>query len=412
VPDTRTDPYDAVLLVSFGGPERPEDVVPFLQNVTRGRGIPDERLAEVGQHYFRFGGRSPINDQCRSLLAALRAEMDGRGIDIPLYWGNRNWSPYLGDTVAEMAAAGHRRAVVITTSAYPSYSSCRQYRENLYDATLGNPAGRDVVLDKIRHYAHHPGFVEASVRATVTAVDALRDVPGAPRLVFVTHAIPTAMATTSGPPPRSADGGYVDWHAAVAAEVTRAVGALRSVDPDWDLVYCSRSGPPNQPWTEPDVNDHLAALHAAGVPAVVCVPIGFVSDHMEVIYDLDTEAAQTAADLGLPFARAATAGVDPEFVSALVDLVVERAEVARHSSDQNSDQNSDHDSDHSSDSSDPSRPEAGEPDGEPAPDTVAVIPGGRAGRYLCLPDCCPNLRSPDRPALCQVGGNFARSATL
>ena len=188
------------------------------------------------------------------------------------------------------------------------------------------------------------------------------------------------MATTSGPPPRSADGGYVDWHRVVAAEVTRQVSALRPVESDWDLVYCSRSGPPTQPWTEPDVNDHLAALRAAGVSAVVVVPIGFVSDHMEVIYDLDTEAAETAAELGLAFTRAATAGVDPDFVSALVDLVLERADVAR-------------------------RDAAGERVaalmGEP--DDVAVTRGGRAGRYLCLPDCCPNERQPDRPALCQLG---------
>ncbi len=375
VPDATLAPYDAVLLVSFGGPERPEDVVPFLENVTRGRGIPRDRLVEVGQHYFRFGGRSPINDQCRSLLAALRVELDARALDVPLFWGNRNWTPYLGDTLSALQAGGHRRVVVITTSAYPSYSSCRQYRENLYDAA----AETDVVLDKIRHYAHHPGFVAASVRATAAAVDVLPSTTGPPRLVFVTHAIPTTMATTSGPPPRSADGGYVDWHRVVAAEVTRQVARLRRVEGGWDLVYCSRSGPPGQPWTEPDVNDHLAELHASGIPAVVLVPIGFVSDHMEVIYDLDTEAAATAAGLGLPFARAATAGVDPEFVSALVDLVLERADVAR-------------------------RGDAGERVGTliGEPDDVPVTRGGRAGRYLCLPDCCPNPRQSDRPALCQL----------
>ena len=369
-PTSTLDPYDAVLLVSFGGPEHPDEVVPFLENVTRGRGIPRERLVEVGQHYFRFGGRSPINDQCRSLLAALRTELDERGHDLPLFWGNRNWAPYLTDTVAEMEAAGHRRAVVILTSAYPSYSSCRQYRENLYDAS----ADTEVVLDKIRHYAHHPGFVAASVRATLDAVDRLGDGDGA-RLVFVTHAIPTDMATASGPPPRSADGGYVDWHRVVAAEVTRQVSGLRPVAEDFDLVYCSRSGPPTQPWTEPDVNDHLTALHAAGVPGVVVIPIGFVSDHMEVIYDLDTEAAATAAELGLPFSRAATAGIDPDFVGALVDLVEERAAVARRD--------------------DPIELAT-------EPQDVAVTRGGRAGRYLCLPGCCQNARRPERPALCQL----------
>jgi ferrochelatase len=365
------DPYDAILLVSFGGPERAEDVVPFLENVTRGRGIPRERLAEVGQHYYGFGGRSPINDQCRSLLRALRTELDRRGIDRPLYWGNRNWDPYLGDAIAEIETDGHRRVVAITTSAYPSYSSCRQYRENLYDAVQGT----QVRLDKIRHYAHHPGFVSASIGATLRAVDQLGESGHGTRLVFVTHAIPTAMAVSSGPPPRSSEGGYVDWHRVVAAEVARQVAAQREVDPHWDLVFCSRSGPPTQPWTEPDVNDHLERLSAAGTPSVVLIPIGFVSDHMEVIYDLDTEAADTARKLGLPFARAATAGTDPAFVAALVDLIVERAEVARRDED---------------------GAWAREPEGVP------VVPGGRAGRYACLPFCCPNPRDPDRPALCQV----------
>jgi ferrochelatase len=364
------DPYDAVLLLSFGGPERPEDVVPFLENVTRGRGIPRERLAEVGEHYFLFGGRSPINDQCRELLAALRTELDHREISQPHYWGNRNWDPYLTDVARRIEAAGHRRVVVLTTSAYPSYSSCRQYRENLYDAF----AGTEVTVERIRHYADTPGFVTASVDATLAAVDSLFANPGpdpgpdpVPRLVFVTHSIPTAMAETAGPQPHSADGGYVDWHRLVAAEVTRRVAELRTVAAEHDLVYCSRSGPSSQPWLEPDVNDELAALSAAGERAVVAVPIGFVSDHMEVIYDLDTEAAATARDLGLRFARAATAGTHPAFVAGLVDLLVERAAVAR-----------------------------GELVDEP------VTPGGEVGRYACPAGCCPNLREPDRPALCQL----------
>ncbi len=361
-------PYDAVLLLSFGGPERPEDVVPFLENVTRGRGIPRERLAEVGEHYFLFGGRSPINDQCRDLLAVLRAELDRRGIDLPLVWGNRNWDPYVGDVARQLADDGHRRVLVLTTSAYPSYSSCRQYRENLYDAF----ADTAIEVEKIRHYADHPGFVTASVDATVAAVDGLVAELGPdvrPRLVFVTHSIPTAMAESAGPPPKSPEGGYVDWHRLVAADVTRRVAELRPLAADHDLVYCSRSGPPTQPWLEPDVNDHLRALSAAGEQAVVAVPIGFVSDHMEVIFDLDTEAAATARELGLPFARAATAGTHPAFVSALVDLLVERAAVAR-----------------------------GEQVEQP------VVPGGVVGRYACLPGCCPNLRQPDRPALCQAVG--------
>lgn len=358
------DPFDAVLLLSFGGPERPEDVVPFLENVTRGRGIPRERLAEVGQHYYLFGGRSPINDQCRDLLAALRAELDGRGINRPIFWGNRNWDPYLSDVARELQADGYRRVIVLTTSAYPSYSSCRQYRENLHDAF----ADTGVTVERIRHYADVPGFVTASVDATVAAVDSLGS-GVTPRLVFVTHSIPTAMAETAGPQPRTVEGGYVDWHRLVAAEVTRQVAARRTVAADHDLVYCSRSGPPSQPWLEPDVNDHLAALVQAGEQAVVAVPIGFVSDHMEVIFDLDTEAAATAAELGLPFARAATAGTHPAFVSGLVDLLIERAAVAR---------------------------------GELVPEPV--IPGGEVGRYACPAGCCPNLRQPDRPALCGMPG--------
>ena len=358
-------PYDAVVLVSFGGPEGPDEVLPFLENVTRGRGIPRERLAEVGHHYQLFGGRSPINDQCRSLLQALRVELDGRGIDVPLYWGNRNSEPFLGPELARIRADGHSRVLAVTTSAYPSYSSCRQYRENLYDAAQGTT----LEVDRVRHYAHHPGFVAASVTATLAALDGLGPRADEARLVFVTHSIPTSMAATSGPPPKSADGGYVDWHRAVAAEVTRQVSGRRSVDFVSDLVYCSRSGPPSQPWLEPDVNDHLRRLAAAGVPAVVAVPIGFVSDHMEVIHDLDTEAAETAAELGLPFARAATAGVDADFVRGLVDLMAERAAVAR---------------------------------GQEV--DAPVIAGGTVGLYRCQPGCCVNARDPLRPSLCQQGG--------
>ena len=359
------DPYDAVLLVSFGGPEQPDDVVPFLENVTRGRGIPRERLVEVGQHYYLFGGRSPINDQCRELLAALRAELDRRGLDLPLHWGNRNWDPYLDAEVQALAAAGRRKVLAVLTSAYPSYSSCRQYRENLYDAVQGT----DVEVDKIRHYSDHPGFVAASVDATLAALDSLGAHGDQARLVFVTHSIPTAMAQTSGPTPRSEKGGYVDWHLAVAAAVTREVNVRRDREHAHDLAFCSRSGPPSQPWTEPDVNDHLAALHAQGVPAVVVIPIGFISDHMEVIYDLDTEARDTARALGLPFARAATAGTHPAFVSGLVDLMLERAAAAR--------------------GEQPERP---------------VVEDAPVGWYDCQPDCCANLRDRGRSALCQVGG--------
>ena len=357
-------PYQAVLLVSFGGPERPEEVLPFLENVTRGRGIPRERLAEVGEHYLLFGGRSPINDQCRMLLAALRNEMDARGLAVPLFWGNRNSAPFLADEVRAIEAAGLHRVLAVVTSAYPSYSSCRQYRENLYDAASETA----VQIDRIRHYANHPGFVAAAVEATIAALDRLGEGAAGARLVFVTHSIPLAMAVTAGPKPRTPAGGYVDWHQAVAVEVARQVAA-RGGELDFDLVYCSRSGPPGQPWLEPDINDHLRALHRGGVSAVVLVPIGFVSDHMEVIFDLDTEAAATAAELGLACERAATAGVHPAFVAGLVDLMLERAAAAR------------------ADRTD--RPVAG---------------SGVVGWYECSADCCPNLRDPGRPALIQASG--------
>ncbi len=365
VTDDRLDlaPYDAVLLVSFGGPEQPADVVPFLENVTRGRGIPRERLAEVGQHYYLFGGRSPINDQCRRLLAALETELAARGSSIPLFWGNRNWDPYLADAMRDIAAAGHRRVLAVVTSAYPSYSSCRQYRENLYDAVQGT----ELVIDRIRHYADTPGFVIAFVEATEQALHALDGQHQPPHLVFVTHSIPAPMAETAGPPPRGAAGSYVEWHQAVAAEITRQIDERRGRHHDFDLVYCSRSGPAGQPWLEPDVNDRLTELHEAGCESVVIVPIGFVSDHMEVIFDLDTEAAATAAKLGLRFARAATAGDHPAFVGGLVDLLAERASAAR--------------------------------GGKPA---KPVVDGGVVGWYECQPGCCPNLREPGRPTLLQA----------
>jgi ferrochelatase len=355
-------PYEAVLLVSFGGPERPAEVMPFLQNVTRGRGIPTERLAEVGRHYLLFGGRSPINDQCRSLLTALTNELRSRGLQLPLYWGNRNWYPYLHDEVRVIERDGHRRVLAVVTSAYPSYSSCRQYRENLFDAVQGT----QIQIDRIRHYANHPGFVQASVDAALEALKSLGNEQMRPAW-FVTHSIPTAMAETAGPVPRSGRGAYIDWHAAVASEVAQRLGQRRGQSFEADLVYCSRSGPASQPWLEPDINDHLRQLAGRGVQAVVVVPIGFVSDHMEVVFDLDTEAAATAEESGMAFARASTAGDHPAFVSGLVDLMVERATAAR--------------------GEEPERP---------------IVGSAPVGWYECPVDCCPNLREPDRPALCQA----------
>ena len=292
----------ALLLVSFGGPEGPEDVVPFLENVTRGRGIPAARLAEVGRHYLDvFGGVSPINDQCRALVAALQAAQDR-----PVYWGNRNWFPYLTDTLAQMRTDGVEHAYAIVTSAFPSYSGCRQYREDIERAQVeGLPR-----VDKLRHYYCEDGFVAPLARN----VEAQR-LPGA-RLVFTAHSIPLVMAQTSGP----SGGAYVEALRTCAGLVAERVGA-----PDWDLVFQSRSGPPQVPWLEPDVGDHLEKLYGGGVREVVLVPIGFTSDHVEVVYDLDVQAVERVAGLaGMTVRRAATVGTDPEFVSMLVGLVAER----------------------------------------------------------------------------------------
>jgi ferrochelatase len=313
-------PYDAFLLVSFGGPEAPAEVLPFLRNVTRGRGVPEERLAEVAEHYQHFGGRSPINDQCRALCDALRAEFAAHGPDLPVYWGNRNWDPFLADTLARMATDGIRHALALLTSAYNSYSGCRQYRENLAAARAAvGPAAPTV--DRIRAYYNHPGFVRPQIAA---ALEALAALPAGERtaaaLVFTTHSIPLAMAASAGP---NGDA-YVTQHREVARLVAEGVAAATGQTHPWQLVYQSRSGPPTVPWLEPDVGDHLRALAAAGTRAVVAAPIGFVSDHLEVAYDLDVEARTVAAELGLAFARAATVGTAPEFVAGIRELVAER----------------------------------------------------------------------------------------
>ncbi|MEV7358746.1 ferrochelatase [Kitasatospora sp. NPDC091276] len=330
-------PYDALLLLSFGGPEAPEDVVPFLENVTRGRGIPKERLKEVGKHYFLFGGVSPINEQNRELLAALRKDFAEHGLDLPVYWGNRNWAPYLVDTLRELATDGHRRVAVLATSAYAGFSGCRQYRENLADAlaALAAEGLPELRVDKLRHFYNHPGFVEPMIDATLAALARLpEDVRAGARLAFTTHSIPDTMAETSGAPDDPArgrpGGAYVAQHLDVARLIAWAVAERTGVaDRPWELVFQSRSGAPHTPWLEPDICDHLEAQHADGAPAVVMVPIGFVSDHMEVKYDLDTEAVAKAAELGLPVARAATVGADPRFTAAVRELVLERAAAER-----------------------------------------------------------------------------------
>jgi ferrochelatase len=305
-----TTPYDALLLLSFGGPEGQDDVLPFLENVVRGRGVPRERLLEVAEHYRHFGGVSPINEQNRALLAAIRAE-----VGLPVYWGNRNWHPLVEDTVATMRDDGVRRALVFVTSAYTSYSGCRQYQDDLARARAAAGPGAPE-LDKLRHYFNHPGFIEPAadgVRAALATLPA----PEEARLLFTAHSIPTSMEVSSGP------GGHL--YSAQLREASRLVAeAARGPGADFDLVWQSRSGPPSVPWLEPDVNDHLAALAAAGTTAVAVSPIGFVSDHVEVLWDLDEEAAETAAKLGLDYARAATVGTDRRFVGMVRQLVEER----------------------------------------------------------------------------------------
>ncbi|MFF2363578.1 ferrochelatase [Streptomyces sp. NPDC058122] len=322
-------PYDALLLLSFGGPEGPDDVVPFLENVTRGRGIPKERLKEVGRHYFLFDGISPINDQNRALLDALRKDFAKHGLDLPVYWGNRNWAPYLTDTLREMAADGRRRILVLATSAYASYSGCRQYREDLAGAlaVLEGEGLEPPKVDKLRHYFNHPGFVEPMTEGVLRSLAELpADVRQGAHLVFTTHSIPVAAADTSGPVEGHGDGGaYVRQHLDVAQLIADAVREETGTDRPWKLVYQSRSGAPHIPWLEPDICDHLEELHGAGAQAAVMVPIGFVSDHMEVLYDLDTEARAKALELGLPVRRSATVGSDPRFAAAVRELVLERA---------------------------------------------------------------------------------------
>jgi ferrochelatase len=363
-------PYDALLLLSFGGPEGPDEVVPFLENVTRGRGIPRERLAAVGEHYFQFGGVSPINEQCRALLAAVRRDLADADIELPVYWGNRNWRPFLADTLRQMADDGIRRALVFITSAYSSYSGCRQYREDLAAAVEQAGVAGVLTLDKIRSYFDHPGFVEPFVDAAAAALDRLApELRDEAELVFVTHSVPLSYAETSD---------YVPQHEAVAQLVAERLaertGRTDAEDEahagrtgrgaDWSLVYCSRSGPPTQPWLEPDVCDHLRERAAAGAKAAVLVPIGFVSDHMEVVYDLDTQAAEVAEKLGLPFARAATPGVAPAFVAMVRELLTERAAAER-----------------------------GEPVSRPGLSALGPKPD------VCAAGCCPNPRGA-KPALC------------
>ena len=378
-------PYDAVLLLSYGGPQGPDDVLPFMRNATAGRGVPDSRLLQVSRHYGRFDGVSPINARNAELLDALRAELAARGSRLPVAIGNRNWHPFVSETLRALADGGARRILAITTSAYGSYSGCRQYREDVAgaltllaagaDGTTGQGAGADAAarvggaggapveldVDKTRPFYNTEGMLTANVDAIAAAYEQMAErglPPRTVRLVLVTHSVPVSMEQLSAPGPGevlpvaaprlepgmtadlSTEISYVEQHRRLIEVLLPALAERLGLEhaPDHDLVYCSRSGPPHARWLEPDVNDHLEALvdgrltdgTPVSAPAgVVVAPIGFVADHMEVVFDLDTEAAETAARLGLPYVRAATAGTHPALVASLADILVERAAVAR-----------------------------------------------------------------------------------
>ncbi len=306
--------YDALLIVSFGGPDGPDDVLPFLENVLRGRNVPRERMMEVAEHYHHFGGRSPINDQNRALISALEKELAENGPRLPIYWGNRNWHPLLPDTIRQMAKDGVRRALAFFTSAYSSYSGCRQYRDNIAAAqqVVVNEGLEPPQIDKLRVFFNHPGFIEPMIENTQAA---LAQIPADRRenaaLIFTAHSIPQAMAEGSH---------YEEQLREACRLVAHNFKAL-----DWHLVYQSRSGPPQQPWLEPDILDFVRDEHAKGsLCDLVVVPIGFISDHLEVLYDLDTEAKQLCDELGVNMVRVPTVGTHPRFVQMIRELVEER----------------------------------------------------------------------------------------
>jgi ferrochelatase len=305
-----SQPYDALLIVSFGGPEGMDDVIPFLENVLAGRNVPRHRLEAVAHHYERFGGVSPLNAQNRALADVLQTELAQNGLHLPIYLGNRNWHPFLADTLRQMAGDGVKKALAFFTSTYSSYSGCRQYRENIAaaQAEVGPNAPQ---IHKLRVFFNHPGFIEPNIENVRNALEQIaEDRRGETHIAFTAHSLPTAMAQKCE---------YQAQLLETARLVAEGVGHS-----NWQLVYQSRSGPPHQPWLEPDICDHLEALKARGVTDVIIAPIGFISDHMEVIYDLDTEAQQLSATLNLNVIRAATVGVHPRFVRMIRELIEER----------------------------------------------------------------------------------------
>jgi ferrochelatase len=303
-----TVPYDSLLLVSFGGPEKQEDVMPFLENVTRGRNIPRERLLEVAEHYYQFGGKSPINEQNRQLIAALRKELDEQCLNLPIYWGNRNWHPLLADTLRQMRDEGKRHALAFVTSAYSSFSGCRQYRENI--ATAQQEAGEGAPqVDKLRVFYNHPHFIEPSAERVKEALAKFGE-QSKVYVLFTAHSIPLSMAESSD---------YVKQ----LEETARLVAEVSGVK-HWKVVYQSRSGDPHQPWLEPDILEHLEKISSLGVRNVLVAPIGFISDHMEIIYDLDIDAKDAAIELGITLVRAGTVGTHPTLIRMIRELIEER----------------------------------------------------------------------------------------
>ncbi len=306
--------YEAILVVGFGGPEGMDDVMPFLRNVTRGRGIPEERLAEVAEHYRHFGGVSPINQQTRDLIDALREELDRAGVDLPIYWGNRNWHPMLAETMQQMTDDGIKKALALVLAAYSSYSSCRQYREDIQRSQ--EAVGAEALeVDKLRVFYNHPLYIDANAENLSAALRQFPEESGERERVqvaFTAHSIPASMAAGC------------DYEKQLR-ETCRLVAEQCDLSEDrWSLVYQSRSGPPQVPWLEPDILDHLKARHDSGHNECVVLPIGFLSDHMEVLYDLDCEAKDLAEELGMHYVRAASVGVHPKFVAMLRELIEER----------------------------------------------------------------------------------------
>ena len=296
--------FDALLVVSFGGPERHDDVLPFLENVLRGKNVPRERMLEVAEHYYHFDGRSPINEQNRELIATLEREFKGHGMKMPVYWGNRNWHPLLAETLRQMQADGVRRAAALVTSAFGSHSGCRQYREDIARAQKEADAN-ELKIEKLPNFCDRAEFIDVMIERVRAAMAQL---PGAEQLIFTAHSIPVSMAESSP---------YVRQLNEASTRVAKACGVS-----NWMLVYQSRSGPPAQPWLAPDICDYLRAQHAAGIGSVIICPIGFISDHMEVLYDLDTEARAVCEQIGLKMVRAGTAGTHPKLAAMVRDMVM------------------------------------------------------------------------------------------